>query len=158
MLVGSTVYFTAYDRQHGLELWKTDGTSSGTVLVKDINPGHGDGIKSNLVVANGIVFFTADDGTRSDPSYGGALWKSDGTADGTRLVVGILPEELTNVNGTLFFVRGDSELWKSDGTAAGTVHVTDVANLGCDSKELGPSLTAGKDQLFFLAEGLWRSD
>ena len=37
--IGSTAYFTADDGVHGEELWKSDGTAAGTVLVKDINPG-----------------------------------------------------------------------------------------------------------------------
>ena len=38
--IGSTTYFTADDGVHGHELWKSDGTAAGTVLVKDINPGQ----------------------------------------------------------------------------------------------------------------------
>ena len=37
--VGDTVYFTAFDEINGRELWKSDGTDAGTVLVKDINAG-----------------------------------------------------------------------------------------------------------------------
>src|ERR1700753_849774 len=37
--VGGTVFFTAYDRTHGRELWKSDGTNGGTTLVKDIDTG-----------------------------------------------------------------------------------------------------------------------
>ena len=37
--IGSTVYFIASDGTQGSELWKTDGTAVGTVLVKDIYPG-----------------------------------------------------------------------------------------------------------------------
>ena len=37
--VNGTLFFAADDGGHGRELWKSDGTAAGTVLVKDINPG-----------------------------------------------------------------------------------------------------------------------
>ena len=40
--VNGTLYFSATDGAHGYELWKSDGTASGTVLLKDINPGSGE--------------------------------------------------------------------------------------------------------------------
>jgi ELWxxDGT repeat protein len=39
---GRTLYLSVWDKRHGLELWKSDGTTHGTVFVKDINQGRRD--------------------------------------------------------------------------------------------------------------------
>jgi ELWxxDGT repeat protein len=107
----------AHDSAHGTELWKTDGTSAGTVLVRDIAPGLESSNPSSLVAAGGAVYFAADDGV-----HGSELWRSDGTAAGTFLVQDInpgapssLPASLTVSGNQLYFsaddgIRGD-ELW-----------------------------------------------
>jgi len=61
---------------HGDELWKSDGTEAGTVMVKDIRP---DMISRYQTAdhVNGTLFFTALDG-----SHGWELWKSDGSEAG----------------------------------------------------------------------------
>ncbi len=134
LTIGNITYFAAADGIHGNELWKTDGTTAGTTLVKDINPGSANSLSTypqEFANINGELFFVADDGM-----HGTELWKSDGTAAGTMLVAdlgsnssyqGSIPTQLTNFNGTLLFVAYDfansfntRELWKSDGTAAGT--------------------------------------
>jgi ELWxxDGT repeat protein len=166
--VNGTLFFGANDGTNGIELWKSDGTAAGTVLVKDINPGTPGSSPQFLTNVNGTLFFRADDGTN-----GIELWKSDGTAAGTVLVEdinpgtpGSSPQFLTNVNGTLFFGANDGtngiELWKSDGTAAGTVLVKDI-NPGTPGSGLR-FLTNVNGTLFFRADDgshgreLWQSD
>ena len=61
--MNGTLFFTANDATTGRELWKSDGTAAGTVLVKDINPGSDSSGPSYLTNVNGTLFFTADDGT-----------------------------------------------------------------------------------------------
>ena len=80
--VNNTLFFTAYDGANGQELWKSDGTETGTVLVKDIYTGEGNSsYPYNLTNVNGTLYFIANDGTN-----GYELWKSDGTEAGTVLV------------------------------------------------------------------------
>ena len=85
--VNGMLFFTADDGVNGRELWKSDGTAAGTVLVEDIRLGAGNSsLPSQLTNVNGVLFFTADDGVN-----GRELWKSDGTAAGTVLVKDISP-------------------------------------------------------------------
>src|SRR4051812_25666491 len=58
--VNGRLFFTADDGASGTELWKSDGTAAGTVLVKDIIPGSASSDPYNLTSVNGRLFFTAD--------------------------------------------------------------------------------------------------
>ncbi|MFN7803474.1 MAG: ELWxxDGT repeat protein, partial [Planctomycetaceae bacterium] len=69
--VNGTLYFTANDGSTGYELWKSDGTSAGTVLVQDIRSGGGGSYPSRLTNVNGTLYFRATDGTT-----GVELWKA----------------------------------------------------------------------------------
>ena len=85
--MGDRLFFTADDGVHGEELWVTDGTEEGTVLVRDINPGAtGSNIRNEFVVHAGELYFLADDGT-----HGLELWRTDGTETGTQLVADFNP-------------------------------------------------------------------
>src|SRR5688572_28161919 len=61
-VVGSTLYFVATDPFHGQELWKTDGTAAGTVMVKDIMVGTGSSSPQNLTDFGGTLYFQANNG------------------------------------------------------------------------------------------------
>ncbi|MGH9361411.1 MAG: ELWxxDGT repeat protein, partial [Thermoanaerobaculia bacterium] len=58
-LAGSTLYFAVETDPWGRELWKTDGTAAGTVLVEDIVPGVVGSDPQNLTAVGGRLFFSA---------------------------------------------------------------------------------------------------
>jgi ELWxxDGT repeat protein len=169
VVVDGKVLFTADDGMHGRELWRTDGTEAGTVLVKDINAGpRGSFSEPTLTaVVNGVMLFSADDGV-----HGSELWRSDGTAKGTVLVKDIGPGSAPAflgdslvVGNTLFFSATDlsgAELWKSDGTEFGTVQVADINPGPAGSAPV--RFTESSGIIFFVANDgtygceLWRTD
>ena len=174
--VNGTLFFTVDDGVNGVELWKSDGTTAGTVLVKDINAGIDSSFPLRLTNVNGTLFFGAGDGLS-----GFELWKSDGTDAGTVMVkdirpgccdiggspFGSFPTDLTLVNNTLFFVANNGtdgrQLWKSDGTDTGTVMIKEINLAGGLSND--PLQTAiVSNVLFFQANDgvngteLWQTD
>ena len=66
-IVGAYPYLTAYnneiyfsgsnDTQVGSELWKSDGTTGGTAMLKEINPGSGSSCPNYFTVYNGKLYF-----------------------------------------------------------------------------------------------------
>jgi ELWxxDGT repeat protein len=82
----SALLFAADDGVHGLELWKTDGTSIGTVLVSDIKGGAESSSPAAFVTSGSNVYFSADNG-----SLGRELWITDGTQAGTKLLFDAYP-------------------------------------------------------------------
>ena len=63
--VNGTLFFAANDGTHGTELWQSNGTAAGTVMVADINPGAAGSYPINLTNVNATLFFSADDGYHS---------------------------------------------------------------------------------------------
>lgn len=57
--LGNRIVFPANDGIKGIELWISDGTPTGTKLLKDINPGSGSSYPTNLVYYNNEVYFQA---------------------------------------------------------------------------------------------------
>src|SRR5688500_18131941 len=55
--VNGTAFFAATNNGVGRELYRSDGTSGGTVLVKDIVPGPGSSGPVSLKDVNGTLFF-----------------------------------------------------------------------------------------------------
>ncbi|MFZ2493198.1 MAG: ELWxxDGT repeat protein [Thermoanaerobaculia bacterium] len=158
-----TAIFAASDGPHGSEPWASNGTPAGTVMLADAEPGGVSANPRDLVQSGSSLFFIAN-----DDALDAALWKTDGTAAGTRALRRIdtlaSASNLVDLKGTLFFsVRpsfSGGALWKSDGTESGTVIVKALESASGEDLKLTPAGGA----LFFPwsspANGteLWRSD
>ncbi len=164
------LYFTASDGSNGTELWRSDGTSSGTVMIKDINSGSGSSFMGSMVLFNNRVYFNAYDG-----SNGSELWVSDGSSVGTKMVKDIRagssssnPSALTVSDDMLYFTANDgstsNELWKTDGTEEGTELVKDIRPGSSSSSSNGLYFNKNDEMLYFYANDgvngteLWKSD
>jgi len=133
---GGKVFFTRNLKETGTELWVSDGTATGTVLLKEIVDGPVGGGISKLTAVFNLVAFVADDGI-----HGKELWRSDGTALGTFMVQDIQPPAATiapfdlsfSPSGVFLFVADDGvngpEVWRSNlsSNIAGTIRITDLA-------------------------------
>lgn len=169
---GDIVFFAATTKETGTELWKTDGTPDGTLMISDLCSGPAsslsyDPAKSNLIsFGNSLIF------TPFDSIFGYELWISDGAEAGTHLIKDINSGTLNTsvlsplvISNTMFFGTDDgihgTELWKTDGTEAGTSLMKDINPSGS-----GFSKTIGEfnDICLFVADDgfhgyeLWRSD
>jgi ELWxxDGT repeat protein len=168
--VGSTAFFAASSPASGVELWKSDGTTAGTVMVKDLIGGPTDSFPNDLTNVNGVLYFSA-----INPVGGRDLWKSDGTETGTIIVAsGVLPDSLligeppliASIGNNLFFRGSDAasggELWISNLTTGVTNRLVDI-NPGVGNSDPG-SLTVFNGDLYFAADDgtsgreLWRTN
>jgi ELWxxDGT repeat protein len=129
------LFFAAKNGDYGIELWKSDGTDSGTVMVKDLMAGVNYSSRpGDFVELNNTLYFTAYDLDNSRN-----LWQSDGTEEGTFMVKSFASDELESgsievKNGIILLnVRKgggeeafDYQLWRSDGTETGTYFLGDI--------------------------------
>jgi ELWxxDGT repeat protein len=161
--VGTHVYFSAMDYTFYTSLWKTDGTTAGTVKITNTALGPNP-LPTSLRELNGKLYFHS----------GGRLFQSDGTNGGTITVkTPFSYDYLLSFNDELYFktswalyksigpaiepvqfLNGEIRmasplgshliilssnpsnpftLWKSDGTYEGTTKITDFNGTGYDN-------------------------
>lgn len=144
VLRGGWVLFRANDGTGGFELWRSNGSASGTSMT-DLAPPIAGSTPREFVALGDRALFVGDDGI-----HGSELWSTDGTAAGTVLVRDIVagpggaaPADLVVWNGMVFFSASDAtsgrELWRTDGTTAGTVLVRDLEP-GAGGSDPGPGV------------------
>ena len=140
------VIFKAQNSTYGSELYIMSADGQSVSLLGDINPGAGNGITnvyaSSLVATwpGDRIVFSADDGQN-----GGWLWITDGSAEGTYSLGGLVPDSalqgiagrfLTSTSGYTYVTSysGDDwensavSLWRTDGTVTGTQEIAAVSD------------------------------
>ena len=160
----------------GLEMFISDGTNEGTELLKNINAYHQDMTSEsdnssnpeNLNVFGDKLIFVANDDV-----HGYEPWVTDGTPDGTYLLMDILPENygsndgsnpgsFTAYNNDVFFLANTwsgRQLFISDGTSGNTHIVKEVTggNTGGGSIIYKNKLYYNYSESIYGSE-LWCSD
>ena len=163
LALSDAVYFPSCDASSTCQVWRSDGTAEGTAPVTRFSRNSLTGrvrgsLVSNLTEWNGKLYFQA-----CDILHGCELYESDGTTDGTRLVVDLLPgpadvvfSDLLPAAGQLFgTASGGRQVWVSDGTATGTRFLVEEPGGFAYRLSLGTD-----DRIYYVANRvqLWTSD
>lgn len=172
------LFSSVADATIGYELWRSDGTDAGTVLLKDINPNGAGSTPSAFQLYNSTVLFWAE-----TAAEGRELWRTDGTTGGTQLVKDIRTGPVSSITtgfpmptvsvlypfkGRLLFTADDGiggeEIWTTDGTTDGTYQLKDI-NSGPDRSFVSlPTSVVLNGKLYFAAyqqgsgSELWETD
>ncbi len=153
-VMGAYQYFGAYDGAN-TDLWRTDGTPTGTSIVKVLAFNFDGVVTSQFGTASGLLYFN------SDPDHG-TIWRSDGTANGTIQLLssggnGIgINGQVVDDNGIALFAT-NLGVYRSDGTVKGTTVIAPVSSgnvvqLGSEFYFLG-SPTAGGSMALYETDG-----
>jgi len=170
-IIGNRIIFTAFNASSKtLELWSSDGTLQTTTRIKSITDASADFFEFRNKLGNALIL-TADGGRE--------VWKTDGTADGTLLIVDLSKQDplgLGQANRSVsiaddaasdgsFFLLVDAnyydaasdktitvqEVWRSDGTAAGTQFLKGF-QFGDSEYVQRSSMIAVKDRILMILQ------
>ncbi|BBK41659.1 hypothetical protein STVA_16790 [Allostella vacuolata] len=164
-MVAELLLFGAFTPATGWELWRSDGRTAGTELLRDLVPDSASGNPYGMVSDRERAYFFAEAEDRF------ALWSTDGTAPGTVLVDRLSATDgeggggLFAVGDALYFSAADAahgeELWVVRPGIAAAAMVSDLRG-GADGSAPSPAGRLGGALLFSAigADGtraLWRT-
>ena len=158
--VGSSLLAVVYTTASGSELWRTDGTARGTVLVTELVPGSGSPQWYQRVLIRGRLYLYVKIGSQFP-----RLWVTDGTKAGTQLLTNfqnpggyVMPLPSASLGNRYLFGASDGvhglEPWITDGTRAGTRMLRDVCPGACSAANDNVSFSrvfAHAGRLYFMA-------
>ena len=157
-------YFMANDGTTGLELWRSDGTESGTNIARDINPGtEGPDWLRQFTRAGDLLVFES-----YTPTTGREVWVSDGTEAGTNPIVDLVPGSgdadpvaMTTVGDEVFFFASATAsstpgLYRTEGTTVTLIESgiqagagdKSIASFGSDRAVLNVQGPSSSEQLW----------
>ncbi|WP_445748100.1 T9SS type A sorting domain-containing protein [Polaribacter sp.] len=165
-VLNNQLYFWAKGQDNKYFLWKTDGTTTGTVQITPDNDGFFNPSKV-MIVYNNMIYFDAKKYSFDNYSM---LFRTDGTSSGTVLfqdipitiITGSNPTDFIVYNNLLYYSAGNDngpfgkELWRTDGTLTGTELVADIFpnNIANTSKGSSPAhFIIFNNELYFSAKG-----
>ena len=143
----NNVFLPIVSKEYGEELAiVTDGQLK---LFKDINVGINDSEPSDFIIFNDALYFVANDGIN-----GFALWKTDGTEEGTKMFfdpgedIYSKPTGFTIAKNGFMYFSCYGIIYRTDGETNETVYIG--ANLGGSYKNASKNYCAFKDGIAFV--------
>jgi ELWxxDGT repeat protein len=164
--LGSHAFFTAYDQRYGTEVYRTDGTPSGTVRV----PATGGASNSNFdpcwfMQSRGRVYFSAD----VFGTTGRELWSVTESGESPTLLADLAegglsstPMEVQTFRNSTYFLASDGthppQLFQTDGTSAGTRLLTSFSGGLFSTVQFGDKLVFLSNNDMAPRTSLWATD
>lgn len=159
--INGITYFFGTDSNKGYEVWRTNGTTSGTYRIKVVRiPGASGGVqwvRSSIIYQNSLYYSAPDENNEF------ALYRSNGTSYSTSRIASLRPiSEFIPLGENLLFLsvgnlNNPPELWRTNGTTTGT---NPVMALDDQSRLDDVDYQVIDDVAYFLFRSfsLWRTD
>jgi len=154
-VVNGVAYFPFWDPTYGDELWRSDGTATGTSMVGDLPDGFQEDLHTITAGATRVYYYRRNE-----------LFESDGTNAGTHAVdpthsYGWKGREsgslsMATIGDTVLFNANDgkngNEPWVSDGTDAGTQMLANLAPEKSSGSSSPANFVPMGDRFYFAAD------